>query len=31
MVKKILRGSMNFYFYVDNIAKMLADRPTDNG
>ena len=30
MVKKILRGSMNFYFYVDNIAKMLADRP-DNG
>ena len=30
MVKKILRGSMNFYFHVDNIAKMLADR-ADNG
>ena len=29
MLKKILRGSMNFYFYVDNIAKMLADRPVN--
>ena len=30
IVKEILHGNMNSYFYVDSIAKMLAARP-DNG
>ena len=30
MVKEMLHGNMNFYFYVDCIARMLAAR-LDNG
>ena len=30
MVKEILHGNINFYYYVDSIAKMLAVR-SDNG
>ena len=29
MVKWILHGNMNSYFYVDSIAKILAARPVN--